>query len=87
LRLTVTDGDGKTAFTDSHYGVTVFHAGTTPPADMAIAPMKKSGCEIGSDGGAPPRGMLALVLVLAALGTAFYVARRVARRGGARRDG
>jgi hypothetical protein len=86
LRLTVTDGDGKTAFTDSHYGVTVFHAGTTPPADLAMAPMKKSGCEIGSDGGAPARGMLALVLVLGALGTAFYVARRVARRG-ARRNG
>jgi hypothetical protein len=82
VRLTVTDGDGKTAFTDSHYGVTVFHTGTTPPADLAMAPpMKKSGCEIG-DGGAPSRGMLAMLLVLAALAALLYVARRFARRGG-----
>jgi hypothetical protein len=85
VRLTVTDGDGKTAFTDSHFGVTVFHSGTTPSPDMAMAPKKKSGCEIGSDDGAPPRGMLAMLIVLAALATAFYVARRAAL--GDRRDG
>jgi hypothetical protein len=80
VRLTVTDGDGKTSFTDSHFGVTVFHSGTTPPVDMAMAPKKKSGCEIGSDDDAPPRGMLAMLIVLATLATAFYVARRAALR-------
>jgi hypothetical protein len=84
VRITVTDADGKSAFTDSHYGVTVFHSGMMAPADMAMAPPKKSGCEIGPDGGgdgARSRGLV-LLFVLAALATTIYVARRAARRTG-----
>ena len=79
VRLTVTDGDGKKSFTDSHFATTVFHNGTVMPPDMAMAP-KKSGCEIGADEG-PSRGALSLLAVFAALAVAFYVARRADRRG------
>ncbi|HWE26416.1 MAG TPA: hypothetical protein VHB97_00360 [Polyangia bacterium] len=83
VRLTVTDGDGSSTFSDSHFAVTIFHSGTTPPPpDMAMTPKKKSGCEIGParDDGAPSRGMLSTLAVLGALAIAFYVARRAARR-------
>jgi hypothetical protein len=80
VRLTVTDGDGKKTFTDSHFATTVFHNGTVMPPDMAMAPKKKSGCEMGPDEG-PSRGGLSLLAVLGALAAAFYVARRAARRG------
>lgn len=78
VRLTVTDGDGKSTYTDSHFAVTIFHPAPTP--DMAMAPKKKSGCEIGPDE-APSRGMMSTLAVLGALALAFYVARRAARRG------
>ena len=84
VRLTVTDGDGKSTFTDSHFAVNIFRNGTTTPPDLAMAPpKKKSGCEIGpphEDGG-PSRGAASLLAVLGALALAFYVARRAARRG------
>ncbi len=81
LRLTVTDGDGNSSFTDSHFGVNVSHSGMTmPPPDLAMAPKKKSGCEVGPDE-EPARGVVALGAVVAALALAYYVARRAARRG------
>jgi hypothetical protein len=84
VRLTVTDGDGNSTFTDSHFAVTIFHSGTiTPTPDLAMAPKKKSGCEIGPAHGddAPSRGLFSLLAVIGALVLAFYVARRAARRG------
>jgi len=78
VRLTVTDGDGNTAYTDSHFATTIFHTGIVPTPDMAMAPKKKSGCEVGPDD-APSRGGLAMLIVLGALAAAFYVARRAAR--------
>jgi hypothetical protein len=80
VRLTVTDADGNSTYTDSHFAVTIFHSGVTPTPDMAMAPKKKSGCEIGPDEG-PSRGMTSMLAVLAALAIALYVARRAARRG------
>ena len=81
VRLTVTDGDGNTAYTDSHFAATIFHGTDMGPAlaDLATMPPKKSGCEIG-DGATPSRGALSLATVLGALAVAFYVARRAARR-------
>ena len=80
VRLTVTDGDGSSTYTDSHFATTIFHSGgTTPTLDMAMTPTKKSGCEVGPDEG-PSRGELSMAIVLGALAVAFYVARRAARR-------
>ena len=83
VRLTVTDGDGHTTFTDSHFATTIFHSGTTPPPDLATPPKKKSGCEIGPqrEDDAASRGLASTLIVLAGLGLAFYLARRAARRG------
>jgi hypothetical protein len=83
VRIKATDADGNSTFTDSHYGITISHAGaTTPPPDLAMAPPKKSGCELGpDDGGSGARGRGALLAVLGALALAYFVARRAARRG------
>lgn len=78
VRLTVTDGDGNSTYTDSHFQMAVFHSGMTPAPDMAMAPKKKSGCQVGPDEG-PSRGGLSMLIVLGALAVAFYVARRAAR--------
>ena len=80
LRLKVTDGNGVSSFTDSHYGVQIFHGGGTigpPPADMSapVVTKPKSGCSVASDG--DWRGpTLALLLLVTAAG---YFARRRAR--------
>lgn len=79
VRLTVTDGDGNSTCTDSHFATTIFHSGMTPSPDRAMAPKKKSGCQVGPDEG-PSRGGLSMLIVLGALALAFYVARRAARR-------
>jgi hypothetical protein len=84
VRLTVTDGNGISTFTDSHFATTIFHdTGGTPP-DMSMAmmvpPKKKSGCEIGQ-GESSTRGTLSLAAVIGALALAVYLARRAARRG------
>ncbi len=83
VRLTVTDGDGNSTYTDSHYATTIFHQGSgMMPLDMAMVepPKQKHGCEIGS-GASTSRGSLSLALVAGALAIALYVARRAARRG------
>jgi hypothetical protein len=80
VRLKVTDGDGNSTFTDSHFAVTVSHATTTPTPDMAMAAKKKSGCEVGANE-PPSRGLVSTLAVLGALLAALYVARRAARRG------
>jgi len=78
VRLKVTDAGGVSTYTDSKFGVTVFHAGTTPP-DLAM-PAPKRGCEVGP-AGPPARGVASAAAVLAALALAVYLARRAARRG------
>ena len=84
VRLTVTDGDGNSTFTDSHFATTIFHSGgmmTTPDMSMVMPP-KKHGCEIGAgDSSGASRGALSLATVIGALVLAFWVARRAARRG------
>lgn len=76
VRVKVTDGNGVSTYSDSHYGMTVYHNGSMPPADMATAPPpKKHGCAVDRD--EPP--LAALASVLAALGAitlAFYFRRR-----------
>lgn len=82
IRLTVTDGDGHSTYTDSHFATIIFHNGgmVVPSLDMSMGPpKKKAGCEIGADEG-PSRGGAALAIVFGALALAFYVARRAARR-------
>jgi hypothetical protein len=84
VRLKVTDGDGNSTFTDSHFGVTISHSGmVTPPPDMAMPPKKKSGCDVGPDDGSG-RGAGAVAAVFAALALAYFVARRAARRSARR---
>jgi hypothetical protein len=79
VRFHVTDGNGFSTFTDSHYPVTVYRD-ATPPADMAVAtmppppPKKKSGCAI-ADSSSPP-SMLLLLLFATRLGLLVARARR-----------
>jgi hypothetical protein len=74
VRLQVTDGAGVSTYTDSHYGMTVYHNGTPPP-DMAMAPPKKHGCGVNPD--EPPLAALASALAaLAGVALAFYFTRR-----------
>jgi hypothetical protein len=89
VQIKATDADGNSTFTQSYFAVTVFHSGgmvTTPP-DMAMAPpMKKHGCQVGqmgspADDDTTARSWLSTLMVLAALATALYFARRAARRG------
>lgn len=82
VRLTVHDADGATTFTDSHFGVTVFHSGgmMTPPPDMAMA-AKKSGCDVGATEPPGSSGGAAIWLGLAAVAIAIYLARRAGTRG------
>jgi hypothetical protein len=78
VRIKVTDGNGVSTYTDSHYGMTVYHNGPPLPSDMAMALPKKHGCGVDPD--QPP--LAALVSALATLGgiaLAFYFTRR--RRG------
>ena len=43
VRLTVTDGDGKSTFTDSHFAATIFHSGAMMPGpDMAMSRRRRS---------------------------------------------
>jgi MYXO-CTERM domain-containing protein len=74
LRLKVTDGNGVSSFTDSHYGVQIFHGGgtITPPAmDMSAPVVKKprSGCSFAGDG--DWRGPTLALLLLATVGAYF----------------
>jgi hypothetical protein len=74
VRVTVTDGNGKTAFTDSKFGLSVFHPGAQQP-DMAMSldgggvgdPPKK-GCDVGAGAGAStvPFALVVLALLAAA---------------------
>lgn len=74
VRIKVTDGTGASSYTDSHYGMTVYHNGMPPPPDMATA-SKKHGC--GVDPGEPPLAALASALAaLAGVALAFYLTRR-----------
>jgi hypothetical protein len=87
VQIKATDADGNSTFTQSYFAVTVFHSGgmvTTPP-DMA-PPKTKHGCQVGqmgspADDDTPARSWFSMLLVLAALATALYFARRAARRG------
>jgi hypothetical protein len=79
LRLTISDGNHISTFTDSYYAVQIFHGGGTiagPPVDMSVAPPRpkkttRSGCDLGGDGDG--RG---LIVVLLLVGAAVYFARR-----------
>jgi hypothetical protein len=84
VRLTVTDADGQTSFTDSKFAVTVFHSGATAMPDLAMAPPPKGGCHCSVENHAlaPGRdGLLAALFVLGGLGAVVYLARRAGRRG------
>jgi hypothetical protein len=78
-RIKVTDADGVSTFTDSHFAVQVFHNGGMNPPDMAMAVAPpKHGCDV--EPGASSRGGLAsMLLVFAGLALALYVLRRRAR--------
>jgi hypothetical protein len=81
VELRVTDGMGRTAYTDS-VPFTIFHGGggAAPdlhaPADLAVArPPPRGGCEVGADGGTSAAVAVALGLLLAALAYARARAR------------
>jgi MYXO-CTERM domain-containing protein len=75
LRVTVTDGNGVTAFTDSRFGLSVYHPnadGGSSGDDSGVVPLpppKKSGCScnLGGDAAGPlvivPLALLSLVLI------------------------
>jgi hypothetical protein len=72
LRVHVRDANGVSSFTDSHYGVSVFHPGddlAMPPADMGMKPMPKGcACELGPGTAATavPLALILLTIVIAA---------------------
>ncbi len=79
LRVTVTDADGVSAYTDSRYGLSVYHPGQMPdlsvpgggPADMGESPPPPGcSCNVGHAGLSP------LFALLAALGIAVLLFRR-----------
>lgn len=77
VRLKVTDADGFSTFTDSHFGVTIFRQGNTGGTlDMAMAPPPaKHGCDV--EPGASSTGALAsTLLAFAAVALLFWLARR-----------
>lgn len=75
LRVTVTDGDGRQTYTNSRFGLSVYHpsqSGSVPDAsmapDMATPPMpSSSSCASGAGAAAPTTTALALVLLLIVL--------------------
>jgi hypothetical protein len=78
VRLKVTDADGNSTYTDSHFGMTVYRqAGMVTTPDMATPP-KHGGCDV-QPTALPSRGALSLA-VLGGLAIAIYAARRGARR-------
>lgn len=82
VRLKVTDADGVSTFTDSHFGVTIFRQPgmVTGTPDMAMAPPKKHGCDV-EPGDSSTGGLASMLLAFAALGVALYLLRRAGTRG------
>ena len=83
VRFKVTDADGVSTFTDSHFGIKVFHTdggATPPPADMALGPARH-GCDVepGASSGGP---LASTLLAFAGVGLALYLLRRAAGRRG-----
>jgi hypothetical protein len=79
VRVRVTDGDGVSSYTDSRFGLSVYHPpppgsdlSTGWPADLAMTTPPKGGCEVGQGSPATP---LVLAL-LSALGLVIAVRRR-----------
>lgn len=84
VRFKVTDADGVSTFTDSHFGIKVFHNGgmnATPLPDMAMAPPRKHGCDVEPGASSSSGALATTLLALAGVALALYVLRRAARRG------
>ena len=83
VRLTVTDGDGNSTFTDSHFATTIFHSGAMTPrrhVDGDAAEEERLRDRRRRSAGVVARRAVAGA-VIGALAIALYVARRAARRG------
>jgi MYXO-CTERM domain-containing protein len=81
LRITVADANGVKTSTDSHFQVSVYHyVGGGGPVDMAMGtpPKKHSGCST-TPGTTPAGGVPTALALLALLGAAAYLLRRVGR--------
>jgi MYXO-CTERM domain-containing protein len=76
LRVTIHDGNGASTFTDSRYGLSVFHPGDStdlagpPGADLSTMMPPKSGCSCelgaGTTAAAVPLGLIVLTMLVAA---------------------